>query len=93
MYGYEITSSLQAIPVFHIPNGSIYPILNRITKTIGLFPIGKSLVMDQKKILSNYRRGREILHSRLHDYDAVYQALMLLAKGEDKNEQGTILWK
>ena len=49
MYGYEITSSLQAIPVFHIPNGSIYPILNRITKTIGLFPIGKSLVMDQKE--------------------------------------------
>lgn len=32
MYGYEITSALQDIPVFHIPNGSIYPILNRITK-------------------------------------------------------------
>lgn len=32
MYGYEITSALQNIPVFHIPNGSIYPILNRITK-------------------------------------------------------------
>ena len=49
MYGYEITSALQDIPVFHIPNGSIYPILNRITKTIGLFPIGKSLVMAQKE--------------------------------------------
>ena len=93
MYGYEITSALQEIPVFHIPNGSIYPILNRITKTIGLFPIGKSLVMAQKE--KKYYRitdeGREILHNRLHDYDAVYQALMLLAKGEDKNEQRTIL--
>ena len=49
MYGYEITSALQDIPVFHIPNGSIYPILNRITKIIGLFPIGKSLVMAQKE--------------------------------------------
>ena len=49
MYGYEITSALQDIPVFHIPNGSIYPILNRITKTIGPFPIGKSPVMDQKE--------------------------------------------
>ena len=57
MYGYEITSALQDIPVFHIPNGSIYPILNRITKIIGLFPIGKSLVMGSKrKILSHYRR-------------------------------------
>ena len=37
--------------------------------------------------------GREILHNRLHDYEAVYHALMLLAKGEDKNEQRTILCK
>lgn len=49
MYGYEITSALQDIPVFHIPNGSIYPILNESRRTIGLFPIGKSLVMAQKE--------------------------------------------
>ncbi|EOQ08922.1 MULTISPECIES: PadR family transcriptional regulator [unclassified Bacillus (in: firmicutes)] len=85
MYGYEITSALQDIPVFHIPNGSIYPILNRITKNNWAISYWEESGDGPKR--KYYRitdEGREILHNRLDDYDAVYQALMLLAKGEDK---------
>lgn len=85
MYGYEITNALQDIPVFHIPNGSIYPILNRITKNNWAVSYWEESGDGPKR--KYYRitdEGREILNSRLHDYEAVYQALMLLAKGENK---------
>ena len=49
--------------------------------------------MAQKENTIALQTKGEILHNRLHDYEAVYHALMLLAKGEDKNEQRTILCK
>lgn len=79
MYGYEITNSLNQIPIFQIPNGSIYPILNRITKNNWAIAYWEeSQDGPKRKYYQITNEGNEILNNRLKDYQTVYNALNVL---------------
>lgn len=81
MYGYEITSALKQTPIFQIPNGSIYPILSRITKKSWAFAYWEeSQGGPKRKYYQITKEGNEILKNRLTDYEAVYKALTTLKK-------------
>ncbi|SDJ73613.1 PadR family transcriptional regulator [Salimicrobium halophilum] len=84
MYGYQITRELKRIPVFEIPNGSIYPILNRITKNEWADVYWEeSEDGPKRKYYRITKEGSEVLEYRLRSHKSVYEALMsLLEKGE-----------
>ncbi|MEN8648989.1 PadR family transcriptional regulator [Bacillus toyonensis] len=84
MYGYEITSSLNKIPMFQIPNGSIYPILNRITKNHWVITYWEeSNDGPQRKYYQITQEGIEILKQRLQGYEEIYETLLTI--GKEKN--------
>ncbi|MGE6553055.1 PadR family transcriptional regulator [Bacillus mycoides] len=86
MYGYEITSSLNKVPVFQIPNGSIYPILNRITKNNWVITYWKeSNDGPKRKYYQITKEGTETLKERIEGYKEIYQALIKLKEGEKIN--------
>ncbi|KXY40033.1 DNA-binding protein [Bacillus cereus] len=82
MYGYEITSCLKKSTTFQIPNGSIYPILNRITENnwaVSYWEESKDGPKRKYYFITN--EGREILINRFEDYEVVYQELQKLKNG------------
>lgn len=84
MYGYEITQSLNELPSFEIPNGSIYPILNRLTKNDWAISYWEeSIDGPKRKYYEITTEGNEILKERLHDYGEIYNTLLSLGKGDE----------
>ncbi|MEW4226391.1 PadR family transcriptional regulator [Rossellomorea marisflavi] len=79
MYGYEITSELNKIPLFQLPNGSIYPILRRITKNNWATTYWEdSHDGPKRKYYKITDEGMEILETRIHGYKTVYESLYSL---------------
>jgi len=84
MYGYQITSALNKIPSFEISNGSIYPILSRLTKNNWAISFWEEPIDGpRRKYYQITEEGRGILKERIKEYKQIYSALMMLG-GEDK---------
>lgn len=76
MYGYEITSELNKIPLFQLPNGSIYPILRRITKNNWATTYWEdSQDGPKRKYYKITEEGIKIVENRMLDYKHVYESL------------------
>ncbi|PET36115.1 PadR family transcriptional regulator [Bacillus sp. AFS001701] len=81
MYGYEITNHLKGNAVFEIPNGSIYPILNRLTKNKWAITYWEDNIDSPKrKYYQITYEGILVLNERLKDYEDVYLALKSLGR-------------
>ena len=90
MYGYEITSALNNIPAFEIANGSIYPILKRLTKNNWAISFWEdSIDGPKRKYYQINKEGSKVLKERMEEYKQVYDALMLLGKeGKQVDNKG-----
>lgn len=76
MYGYEINLAINNIPEFDIPNGSIYPILQRLTKNEWVtFYWGESDNGPRRKYYQITEEGREVFRNRVDFYDSIYKIL------------------
>lgn len=83
MYGYEITNALNKIPVLEIPNGSIYPILNRLTKNNWAISYWEETNEGPKrKYYQITNEGNEILKQRFKGFKEIFIALEKLEKEE-----------
>lgn len=84
MYGYQITRELKRTSVFEIPNGSIYPILRRITNNKWADVYWEdSEDGPKRKYYRITREGSEVLDYRFRSQKSVYEALVsLLEEGE-----------
>jgi PadR family transcriptional regulator, regulatory protein PadR len=82
-YGYEITSELNKIPAFQLPNGSIYPILGRLTKNGWALSYWEdSIDGPKRKYYEITTKGNDILKERLEGYKTIYDSILSLSKGE-----------
>lgn len=81
MYGYEITNELNKIPVLSIPNGTIYPILNRLTKNNWAITYWKETNEGPKrKYYQITKEGSDILKERSEGFKEIFFALEQLEK-------------
>lgn len=79
MYGYEITSALNNLPAFEIANGSIYPILNRLTKNNWAISYWEeSTDGPKRKYYQITKEGHEVLKERIEGYKEIYHVLITL---------------
>jgi PadR family transcriptional regulator PadR len=83
-YGYKITSELNKFRAFQIPNGTIYPILNRLTKNAWATSYWEDPMEGPKrKYYQITPKGSEILKERLEGYNDIYHSLMTISKGDE----------
>lgn len=82
MYGYELTSKLNEIPLFSIANGSIYPILKRMGNNNWIASFWhESAEGPRRKYYQITDEGKQIIEQRMNSYKEFYHALALLYKG------------
>lgn len=85
MYGYELTNQLNAIPLFNLAGGSIYPILKRmVNKEWITFYWLDSDDGPKRKYYQITEEGLKVAHQRMKDYTVFFQALESLKEGYDE---------
>ncbi|AST98625.1 PadR family transcriptional regulator [Shouchella clausii] len=82
MYGYEITKKLRKESIVQIANGSIYPILRRMTNNRWLTSYQEDHEGRSRKYYIVTEEGKEILNKRLEHYQNLYLFLISLKEGE-----------
>lgn len=85
MYGYELTSQLNKVPLFVLAGGSIYPILKRmVNKEWITFYWEESESGPKRKYYQITEEGGHIISQRMDDYRKLFNALKLLEEGDDE---------
>ena len=88
MYGYEINHALNSIPEFQIPNGTIYPILQRLTKNEwAVFYWEESDSGPRRKYYKITEGGREVLKDRVEYYGSIHKILSQQINEESLNDK------
>jgi PadR family transcriptional regulator, regulatory protein PadR len=82
MYGYEITEHFNRYPVYQIQNGTIYPILNRITRNGWAVTYWSEESKDKpkRKYYSITDEGREYLERSLIYITELYNVILRFGK-------------
>lgn len=80
MYGYEITKELREGKVVQIANGSIYPILRRLTNKGWIDFYQEEHEGRSRKYYFTTADGKELLSERLNYFQDLYQFVMSLKR-------------
>jgi PadR family transcriptional regulator PadR len=82
MYGYEITNDLKRVPIFHLADGAIYPILKRLSKQGWVLSYWEdSEEGPKRKYYQITQEGERILKQRWQHYEQLYDVLRSMVEG------------
>ncbi|MDG5790009.1 PadR family transcriptional regulator [Evansella sp. AB-P1] len=87
MYGYEITKELQKVNGLQLANGSIYPILRRLTMNGWIESYQEDHGGRSRKYYFTTKEGNQILSERFEFIEQLFSFIVSLKEGNDKNER------
>ncbi len=85
MYGYELTKNLQESSTFSIADGSIYPILKRMTTNGWVDSYKEEYEGRNRKYYFITELGNEVLNNRWEEFEQVFDFIRRMRNVERSN--------